>query len=292
MRLRHVQCHRGRAACFTQSRGSAVPLTEEEIQRYSRHILLPEVGGKGQQKIKDAKVFCVGAGGLGSPVTYYLAAAGVGRIGVADADSVDLSNLQRQIAHRTRDLGRPKVESCKETLTALNPNVRVDACSFKLGLDNISQIVAEYDIVVDGSDNFPTRFLVADACHFARKPLMYGAVFRFEGQATTFMPGDGNPCYRCLYPEPPPPDLVPSCREAGVLGVLPGLIGLIQATETLKVILGIGDLLVGQLLCYDALRMEFVKRKFRRDPDCLLCGRNPKITRLMAYDERTCTFRA
>ena len=258
--------------------------SEEEIKRYSRHILLPEVGGKGQKKINRAKVLLIGAGGLGAPVGYYLAAAGVGKIGIVDGDHVELSNLQRQIVHSTNDLGKNKAVSAQETLLALNPGIEVVTYQERVTSQNIFGILEDYEIVVDGTDNFPTRYLVNDACVMTRKPLSHGAVFRFHGQAMTIVPGEG-PCYRCLFREPPPPGMTATCEEAGVLGVLPGLIGLIQATEVLKLILGEGKALVGKLLIYEALDMEFKKMKIRRDPDCEVCGDHPVITELIDYEE-------
>jgi len=264
--------------------------SDEEIERYSRHIILPEVGGKGQKKIKEAKVFCVGAGGLGSPATIYLAAAGVGTLGIIDLDKVDLSNLQRQILHSTKNVGQAKVESAQETLNGINPNTEVKIYQEKLSSENILDLIREYDVVMDGSDNFPTRFLVNDACYFMKKPLVSGSIFRFEGQVTSLKAHvDGHPCYRCLYPEPPPPGLVPSCQEAGILGVLAGTIGVIQATEILKEILGIGENLYRRLLLYDALEMRFRELKTVKDPNCILCGPNPKITKLIDY-EISCTI--
>lgn len=260
--------------------------SEEQIRRYSRHILLPEVGGRGQQKIRQASVLLVGTGGLGSPAALYLAAAGVGRLGLVDHDTVDISNLQRQVLHATPDLGRPKVESAREKLTALNPDVQVEVYRERLDSGNAARLIQQYDLVVDGSDNFSTRYLVNDACYFAGKPLIHGSIFRFEGQLTTILPGEG-PCYRCLYPDPPPAGLVPSCQEAGVLGVLAGVIGVLQATEALKYILGRGELLRGRLLLYDALAMSFRQVKVRRDPGCPLCGDHPSIAGLVDYAE-TC----
>jgi adenylyltransferase/sulfurtransferase len=258
--------------------------TEDEIRRYSRHILLPEVGGKGQKKINGAKVLMIGAGGLGAPVGYYLAAAGVGKIGMVDGDHVELSNLQRQIVHSTEDLGKNKAISAQETLLALNPDIEVNTFQERVASENIFGILEDYEIVVDGSDNFPTRYLINDACVLTRKPLSHGAVFRFHGQAMTIVPGEG-PCYRCLFREPPPPGMVASCQEAGVLGVLPGLIGLIQATEVLKLILGAGEVLKGRLMIYEALEMEFKNIKVQRDPYCPVCGDHPTITKLIDYEE-------
>ncbi len=258
--------------------------SNDQINRYSRHILLPEVGGLGQKKINEAKVFMVGAGGLGSPCGYYLAAAGVGRIGVADADEVDLSNLQRQILHSTEDVGRLKVKSAKETMEALNPDVEVVPYVERLTSDNILDIIKDYDVIIDGCDNFPTRYLVNDACVFLNKPLVSAAVFRFDGQLSTFIPHQG-PCYRCLYESPPPAGLVPSCQEAGVLGVLPGVLGVLQATEVLKYILGQGELLTGQLLIVNLLDMSFQKVKVPWNPKCPVCGENPTITELIDYEQ-------
>lgn len=258
-------------------------LTEEQIERYSRHIILPEVGGVGQRKIMEASVLIIGAGGLGSPSAYYLAAAGVGVLGIADFDKVDPTNLQRQILHATPDIGRLKTESAKEKLNALNPDVDVRPHNVRLTSENIMGLIGPYDIVLDGSDNFPTRYLVNDACFFAGKPVVHGSVFRFEGQATVFKPEEG-PCYRCLFPQPPPPGLIPSCQEAGVLGVLPGLIGTIQAVETLKLILSMGESLIGRLLIYDSLTMQFQEVTIKRDPDCQLCGKEPTISELIDYE--------
>ena len=257
--------------------------TEEQIRRYSRHIILPEVGGKGQTKIMESKVLLIGTGGLGSPAALYLSAAGVGSLGLVDFDLVEESNLQRQIIHSTPDIGRPKIESAKEKIGALNPDVRVITHNEKLTSENAIDIIEGYDVVIDGTDNFPTRYLVNDACVFANKPLVYGSIFRFDGQATVFKPFDG-PCYRCLFPEPPPPGMVPSCQEAGVLGILPGMIGLIQATEALKLILGVGDTLIGRLLLYDSLKMSFQEFKIRRDTNCLVCGDSPTVKELIDYE--------
>jgi sulfur-carrier protein adenylyltransferase/sulfurtransferase len=258
-------------------------LDSDEIRRYSRHLILPEVGLEGQKKIRSASVLCIGAGGLGSPIIMYLAAAGVGTLGVADFDSVELSNLQRQILHGSPDVGRPKTQSAKESIHRLNPGVRVVLHHTRLTSENALGIVRPYDIVVDGTDNFPTRYLTNDACVLLRKPNVYGSIYRFEGQASVFAPHLGGPCYRCLYPEPPPPGTVPSCAEGGVLGVLPGLIGIIQATEILKLILGKGTSLLNRLLLVNALDMQFRELKLRRDPQCPLCGHNPTITQLIDY---------
>jgi sulfur-carrier protein adenylyltransferase/sulfurtransferase len=259
-------------------------LSPEEIQRYSRHLILPEVGVEGQQKLKAAKVLLVGAGGLGAPLGLYLAAAGIGRIGIVDFDVVDVSNLQRQVIHSTRDVGRKKLDSAAEKMLAINPRLRVDKHETALSSGNALEILRDYDLVVDGTDNFPTRYLVNDACVLLGKPNVYGSIFRFEGQSSIFA-CQGGPCYRCLYPEPPPPGLVPSCAEGGVLGILPGVIGLIQATETVKLILGIGEPLVGRLLLYDALGMRFRELKLRRNPECPMCGDHPTITRLIDYQQ-------
>jgi len=269
-------------------------LTDTQLERYSRQILLHGVGGKGQKKIAAAKVFLVGAGGLGSPAALYLASAGVGTIGIIDDDVVDLSNLQRQVLHSTKTLNRAKVASAQATISAMNPDVTVVPYQDKLNADNILDFIKGYDLVLDGSDNFATRFLVNDACYFLKKPLISGSIFRFEGQLTTLNPqgsGDPKPCYRCLYPEPPPPGLVPSCQEAGVLGVLAGTIGVMQAAEAIKEILGIGESLAGRLLIYDALEMSFRKVKVPKNPDCPLCGLNPTITALLDY-EISCTLPA
>jgi molybdopterin/thiamine biosynthesis adenylyltransferase/rhodanese-related sulfurtransferase len=259
-------------------------LNNDEIRRYSRHLILPEVGLGGQKKIRAASVLCIGAGGLGSPIAMYLAAAGIGKIGIVDFDVVDFSNLQRQIIHGTEDVGRPKAESAKETLKRINPNVDVVMHQTRITSENALELIRPYDIVVDGTDNFPTRYLTNDACVLLRKPNVYGSIFRFEGQASVFAPHLGGPCYRCLYPEPPPPGMVPSCAEGGVLGVLPGIIGTIQATEILKLALGKGSSLVGRLLLFNALDMKFRELKLRRDPQCPLCGDRPTITELIDYE--------
>jgi len=259
-------------------------LTNDEIKRYSRHLIMPEVGVDGQRKLKAAKVLCIGAGGLGSPVAMYLAAAGVGRLGLVDFDVVDFSNLQRQILHGTPDVGRSKLASAKDRLHALNPEIQIDTHETALSSQNALQLFEPYDVIVDGTDNFPTRYLVNDACVLLGKPNAYGSIFRFEGQASVFATKDG-PCYRCLYPEPPPPGLVPSCAEGGVLGVLPGIIGVIQATETIKLILGIGEPLIGRFLIFDALRMKFRELKLRKDPDCPVCGTHPTVTQLIDYEQ-------
>jgi MoaD family protein len=263
--------------------GGAQPFTETQVQRYSRHLILPEIGGRGQRKLLNAKVLCIGAGGLGSPAAIYLAAAGVGTLGIVDFDKVDLTNLHRQILHGHKDIGRHKLDSARDRLADVNPDVKVVPHPTALTSENALEIIGQYDIVVNGSDNFPTRYLVNDACVLLKKPLVDGSIFKFDGQATVFMPGHG--CYRCLFPTPPPPGAVPSCAEGGVLGVLPGIIGCIQAVETIKLILGIGEPLVGRLLLFDALAMEFREVKLRRDPECPVCGDNPTITELIDYVE-------
>ena len=262
----------------------AAGLSNEEILRYSRHLIIPEVGMAGQLKLKEAKVLLIGAGGLGAPLGLYLAAAGVGRLGVVEFDVVDFTNLQRQVIHGTNDVGRKKLDSAAESMREINPNVRIDRFDTALTSENALGILKDYDVVVDGTDNFPTRYLVNDACVLLGKPNVYGSIFRFEGQATVFA-YRGGPCYRCLYPEPPPPGLVPSCAEGGVLGILPGLIGLVQATEAVKLILGIGEPLSGRLLLYDALNMRFRELKLRRDPECPVCGDHPTIRELIDYHQ-------
>jgi molybdopterin/thiamine biosynthesis adenylyltransferase len=261
-----------------------IEFTDEQIERYSRHIILPEVGGAGQQKMLEAKVLLLGAGGLGSPAAYYLAAAGIGNLGIVDFDQVDLSNLQRQIIHSTERIGMLKTESAKKTIQALNPDVNVTLYNEKIDSSNIISIIKDYDYVVDGSDNFPTRYLVNDACVMENKTLIHGSIYRFEGQVTVFKPNSG-PCYRCLYPEPPPPGMSPNCQEGGVLGVLAGIIGNLQVVEVLKLILGIGEPLVGKLLIYDALKTEFRNLNLRKDASCPLCGEEPTIKELIDYEE-------
>jgi molybdopterin/thiamine biosynthesis adenylyltransferase/rhodanese-related sulfurtransferase len=265
---------------FTQPR----VLTQAQAKRYSRHLLVPEVGEQGQLKLLDAKVLLIGAGGLGSPAAYYLAAAGVGTLGIIDADIVDESNLQRQILHNTSRIGRLKVDSARETIEALNPDVKVVAINDRLTKENVAELVAEYDLIVDGTDNFPTRYLLNDASVIARKPVVHGSVFRFEGQLTVFKPYDG-PCYRCLYPEPPPAALAPSCAEAGVLGILPGIVGMLQASEAIKLILEKGEPLVGRLLTFDALNTEFQELKLYRNPDCPACGEHGHPEDLPTYED-------
>jgi len=259
-------------------------LSREELQRYARHLIMPEVGLEGQKKLKAARVLCVGAGGLGSPLALYLAAAGVGTLGLVDFDVVDSSNLQRQILYGTRDVGRPKLQSAAERLRDLNPNVQIVPHEVRLSSDNALDVLGGYDVIADGTDNFPTRYLVNDACVLLGKPNAYASIFRFEGQASVFWAAKG-PCYRCLYQDPPPPGLVPSCAEGGVLGILPGLLGVIQATETIKLVLGAGELLVGRLLLVDALGMSFRQLNVRKNPDCAVCGPNPTVTRLVDYEE-------
>jgi len=259
--------------------------SQDQIQRYSRHFLLPEVGEEGQAKLLDAKVLCIGAGGLGSPIAYYLAAAGVGTIGIVDDDVVDRSNLQRQILHTEERVGMPKVESAKLTLEGLNPDVKVIGYRERVTSENVRRLFADYDIIVDGCDNFPTRYLVNDACVFMKKTNVHGSIFQFEGQATVFAPNLGGPCYRCLFPEPPPPGAAPSCAEAGVLGVLPGLVGCVQAVETIKLILEKGSPLIGRLLHFDTLSMEIKQLRLRRDPECPVCGERPTVTELVDYEE-------
>jgi molybdopterin/thiamine biosynthesis adenylyltransferase/rhodanese-related sulfurtransferase len=259
-------------------------LSKDEILRYSRHLIMPEVGMEGQLKLKNASVLLVGTGGLGAPTALYLAAAGIGRIGLVDFDVVDYTNLQRQVIHGTKDVGKPKIDSAIESMSDINPFVKLDRHEVALTSENALEILKDYDYIVDGTDNFPTRYLVNDACVLLKKPNIYGSIFRFEGQATIFA-YPGGPCYRCLYPEPPPPGLVPSCAEGGVLGILPGIIGLIQATETVKLILGAGEPLIGRLMLYDALKMKFRELKLRRDPECPACGDHPTITKLIDYQQ-------
>jgi molybdopterin/thiamine biosynthesis adenylyltransferase/rhodanese-related sulfurtransferase len=259
-------------------------LSKDEILRYSRHLIMPEVGMQGQLKLKRAKVLCVGTGGLGSPLALYLAAAGIGKLGIVDFDVVDFTNLQRQVIHGTNDVGRSKLESARETIHEINPHVEVETYETRLTSENALDIIRDYDLVADGTDNFPTRYLVNDACVLLDKPNVYGSIFRFEGQASVFYAKEG-PCYRCLYPEPPPPGLVPSCAEGGVIGVLPGIIGSIQALQTIKLVLGKGQTLIGRLLLFDALNLKFRELKLRKNPQCALCGENPTITELIDYEE-------
>jgi molybdopterin/thiamine biosynthesis adenylyltransferase/rhodanese-related sulfurtransferase len=271
-------------ATFTEVKPEAVTLSNDEILRYSRHLIMPEVGMEGQLKIKAAKVLCIGAGGLGSPLALYLGAAGVGTIGVVDFDVVDYTNLQRQIIHTTADVGKKKLDSAAEKLKAINPFLNIKKFDTRLSSDNALELFKDFDIIADGTDNFPTRYLVNDACVLTGKPNVYASIFRFEGQASIFATKDG-PCYRCLYPEPPPPGLVPSCAEGGVLGILPGLLGVIQATEVIKLILKAGDPLIGRLLLVDALGMKFRELKLRKNPECPVCGTHPTITKLIDYEE-------
>src|SRR2546427_3954597 len=269
---------------ITEVKPETATLSNDEILRYSRHLIMPEVGMEGQLKLKAARVLCIGAGGLGSPLALYLGAAGVGTLGLVDFDVVDYTNLQRQIIHTTADVGRKKLDSAADKLKAINPLINVRPFDTRLSSDNALELFRDFDIIVDGTDNFPTRYLVNDACVLTGKPNVYGSIFRFEGQASVFATEQG-PCYRCLYPEPPPPGLVPSCAEGGVLGVLPGIIGVIQATEAVKLILGIGEPLIGRFLIYDALRMRFRELTLRKDPDCPVCGTHPTVTKLIDYEQ-------
>ena len=262
-----------------------VRLSNDEIGRYSRHLIMPEVTLEGQRRLKAARVLCIGTGGLGSPIALYLAAAGVGRLGLVDFDVVDYSNLQRQILHGTEDVGRKKLNSAKDRIRDVNPNVQVDLHDCLFTSENARQIAEKYDIVIDGTDNFPTRYLSNDICVFLRKPNIYGSIFRFEGQCTVFAPHLGGPCYRCMFPEPPPPGMVPSCAEGGVLGVLPGIIGVMQAIEAVKLIVGIGEPLIGRLVHFDALKTKFREFRLRRDPKCPVCSENPTITELVDYEQ-------
>src|SRR5712671_1981285 len=275
----------GKDAGEPQARMPALPmLSNEEVARYSRHLIMPEVGMTGQRKLKAASVLMIGTGGLGAPVGMYLAAAGVGRMGLVDFDVVDASNLQRQIIHGTKDVGRPKIASARDRIQDINPHVEIETHESRLTSENALRLFVNYDVIVDGTDNFPTRYLVNDACVLTDKPNVYGSIFRFEGQASVFAAKDG-PCYRCLYSEPPPPGLVPSCAEGGVLGVLPGIIGAIQATEALKIILGAPDIMVNRMMLFDAWRMRFREMKLRKNPDCPVCGENPTVTKLIDYEE-------
>src|SRR5438067_7812445 len=269
----------------TEQQITRAKMNDEERLRYSRHLIMPEVGLKGQERLKAARVLCIGAGGLGSPAALYLAAAGVGTIGVVDLDDVDLSNLQRQILHGTKDIGRGKLESTRDRLRDINPEIDIELHKCRFSSENASQLVAQCDVVVDGSDNFATRYLSNDVCVFAQKPNVYGSVFRFEGQTTVFAPHLGGPCYRCLFPEPPPPESVPNCAQAGVLGVLPGIIGMLQAIEAIKLILGIGEPLIGRLLHFDALKVKFRELNLRRDAQCPVCGDTPTIFSPIDYEQ-------
>jgi sulfur-carrier protein adenylyltransferase/sulfurtransferase len=261
-----------------------VSFTEDQVRRYARHVILPGIGGDGQRKLMESSVLVIGAGGLGSPAAMYLAAAGVGTLGLVDFDQVELSNLQRQLLHDTDDVGRPKVDSARDRLTELNPNVEVATHRELLSSENAFDVLDGYDVVVDGTDNFPVRYLVNDATQMLGRPLVYGSIYQWEGQATVFLPGRETPCYRCLFPEPPPPGTVPSCAEGGVFGVLPGIIGSIQAVEAIKLLLGVGETLAGTLVLYDALRSEFTSVKLRWDPDCPVCGKHPTVTELIDYE--------
>jgi adenylyltransferase/sulfurtransferase len=267
------------------SRTERIEFSNDEIARYSRHLIMPEVTLEGQKRLKAASVLCIGAGGLGSPIALYLAAAGIGRMGLVDGDTVDFSNLQRQILHGTKDVGRKKLNSAKDRIREVNPNVQVDLYDTFFTAENAREIVEPYDIVIDGTDNFPTRYLSNDICVFLKKPNVYGSIFRFDGQCTVFAPHLGGPCYRCMFPEPPPPGMVPSCAEGGVLGVLPGIIGVMQAIEAVKLIMGIGETLMGRMIAFDALKMKFREFKLRKDPKCPVCSENPTITELIDYDQ-------
>jgi adenylyltransferase/sulfurtransferase len=270
---------------ISEDRLQSIDFSNDEIARYSRHLIMPEVTLDGQKRIKAASILCIGAGGLGSPIALYLAAAGIGRMGLVDYDIVDFSNLQRQILHGTEDVGRKKLNSARDRIKAINPNVQVDLHDMMFRSENAMQLVQDYDIVIDGTDNFPTRYLSNDVCVLMKKPNIYGSIFRFDGQCTVFAPHLGGPCYRCMFPEPPPPGMVPSCAEGGVLGVLPGMIGVMQAIEAIKLIMGIGDSLIGRLVSFDALKLRFKEFKIRRDPGCPICGDHPTIHELIDYDQ-------
>jgi sulfur-carrier protein adenylyltransferase/sulfurtransferase len=270
---------------ISEDRLQSIDFSNDEIARYSRHLIMPEVTLDGQKRIKAASVLCIGTGGLGSPIALYLAAAGIGRLGLVDFDVVDFSNLQRQILHSTEDVGRKKLNSAKDRIKAVNPNVQVELHDMMFRSENAMQVVQDYDIVIDGTDNFPTRYLSNDVCVLAKKPNIYGSIFRFDGQCTVFAPHLGGPCYRCMFPEPPPPGMVPSCAEGGVLGVLPGIIGVMQAIEAIKLIIGIGDSLIGRLVSFDALKLRFKEFKIRKDPSCPICGDHPTIHELIDYDQ-------
>jgi molybdopterin/thiamine biosynthesis adenylyltransferase/rhodanese-related sulfurtransferase len=270
---------------ISEDRLQSIDFSNDEIARYSRHLIMPEVTLDGQKRIKAASVLCIGAGGLGSPIALYLAAAGIGRMGLVDYDIVDFSNLQRQILHGTEDVGRKKLNSAKDRIKSINPNVQVDLHDMMFRSENAMQLVQDYDIVIDGTDNFPTRYLSNDVSVLTRKPNIYGSIFRFDGQCTVFAPHLGGPCYRCMFPEPPPPGMVPSCAEGGVLGVLPGIIGVMQAIEAIKLIVGIGDSLIGRLVSFDALKLRFKEFKIRKDPNCPICGDHPTIHQLIDYDQ-------
>ena len=270
---------------ISEDRLKSIDFSNDEIARYSRHLIMPEVTLEGQKRLKAASILCIGAGGLGSPIALYLAAAGIGRMGLVDYDVVDFSNLQRQILHGTDDVGRKKLNSAKDRIKAVNPNVQVDLHDLMFRSENAIDLVRDYDIVIDGTDNFPTRYLSNDVCVLAGKPNVYGSIFRFDGQCTVFAPHLGGPCYRCMFPEPPPPGMVPSCAEGGVLGVLPGIIGVMQAIEAIKLIMGIGDSLIGRLVSFDALKLRFKEFKIRKDPNCPICGDHPTIHELIDYDQ-------
>lgn len=273
------------ASIISEERLGKIDFSNDEIARYSRHLIMPEVTLEGQKRIKAASILCIGTGGLGSPIALYLAAAGVGRLGLVDFDVVDFSNLQRQILHGTDDVGRKKLNSAKDRIKAVNPNVQVDLHDCFFQSENAKELVQNYDIIVDGTDNFPTRYLSNDVCVLTKKPNIYGSIFRFEGQCTVFAPHLGGPCYRCMFPEPPPPGMVPSCAEGGVLGVLPGIIGVMQAIEAIKLIIGIGEPLIGRLVSFDALKMRYKEFKIRRDPNCPICGDHPTIHELIDYQQ-------
>src|SRR6202790_884218 len=270
---------------ISEDRLQNIDFSNDEIARYSRHLIMPEVTLDGQKRIKAASILCIGAGGLGSPIALYLAAAGIGRMGLVDYDIVDFSNLQRQILHGTEDVGRKKLNSAKDRIKSINPNVQVDLHDMMFRSENAMQLVQDYDIVIDGTDNFPTRYLSNDVSVLTKKPNIYGSIFRFDGQCTVFAPHLGGPCYRCMFPEPPPPGMVPSCAEGGVLGVLPGIIGVMQAIEAIKLIMGIGESLIGRLVHFDALKLKFREFKLRKDPKCPVCSENPTITELIDYDQ-------
>jgi sulfur-carrier protein adenylyltransferase/sulfurtransferase len=270
---------------ISEDRLQSIDFSNDEIARYSRHLIMPEVTLDGQKRIKASSILCIGAGGLGSPIALYLAAAGIGRMGLVDYDIVDFSNLQRQILHGTDDVGRKKLNSARDRIKAVNPNVRVDLHDTLFRSENAMQLVQDYDIVIDGTDNFPTRYLSNDVCVLTKKPNIYGSIFRFDGQCTVFAPHLGGPCYRCMFPEPPPPGMVPSCAEGGVLGVLPGIIGVMQAIEAIKMIIGIGESLIGRLVSFDALQLRFKEFKIRKDPKCPICGDHPTIHELIDYDQ-------
>jgi sulfur-carrier protein adenylyltransferase/sulfurtransferase len=270
---------------ISEERLKSIDFSNDEIARYSRHLIMPEVTLEGQKRIKAASILCIGAGGLGSPIALYLAAAGIGRLGLVDFDVVDFSNLQRQVLHGTDDVGRKKLNSAKDRIKAVNPNVQIDLHDCVFRSENAMRLVQDYDIVIDGTDNFPTRYLSNDVCVLAKKPNVYGSIFRFDGQCTVFAPHLGGPCYRCMFPEPPPPGMVPSCAEGGVLGVLPGIIGVLQAIEAIKLIIGLGDSLIGRLVSFDALKLRFREFKIRKDPKCPICGEHPTIHELIDYDQ-------